>query len=228
MTTFDMSSLGRREIYKLLVGSVIPRPIAWVSAVSRSGVRNIAPFSFFNIASAYPPVLGFSVAGDEGADGPSRSQDKPRRPMKDTLAAVLESREYVINIASVELLDKLVLTAIEWDTDTDEFEMAGLTPVPSTSVSAPRIGEAPVSFECRLRSAVELGTYILVLGDVACAHVRDELVEEGRILTSVLQPLGRMPGPTFCTNLNVVPRNARLRDAEQNVASVEWSPPESA
>lgn len=215
MTGYDVSTLTPHQNYKLLCGGVVPRPIAWVSTRSPHGVANIAPFSFFNIVCSDPPMLGFSV---------SKSL-VPGKEVKDTLAVVRESREFVINIPSAELLDELVLTSIEYPPEVDEFEVAGLTPKPCERVEAPRIAEAPVSFECVLHSAVDLGRSAWVMGTVVYAHFREGLVGgDCKPDPAKLRPLGRMPGPRFSTQMNVVPRAAQLADPAAGIhSSVVWT-----
>lgn len=215
MTGYDVSTLTPHQNYKLLCGGVVPRPIAWVSTRSPHGVANIAPFSFFNIVCSDPPMLGFSV---------SKSL-VPGKEVKDTLAVVRESREFVINIPSAELLDELVLTSIEYPPEVDEFEVAGLTPKPCERVAAPRIAEAPASFECVLHSAVDLGRSAWVMGTVVYAHFREGLVGgDCKPDPAKLRPLGRMPGPRFSTQMNVVPRAAKLADPDAGIhSSVVWT-----
>jgi flavin reductase (DIM6/NTAB) family NADH-FMN oxidoreductase RutF len=211
---YDVSTLTPHQNYKLLCGAVVPRPIAWVSCRSPSGVPNIAPFSFFNIVSSDPPMLGFSV---------SKSL-VPGKGTKDTLAYVRERREFVVNIPTAALLDELVITSIEYPPDVDEFDAAGLTATGCERLDVPRIAEAPVSFECVLHSAVDLGRSTWVMGTVVYAHFRENLMGgDCKPDPAKLRPLGRMPGPTFSTRMNVVPRSASLADPEAGIHSdVVW------
>ena len=157
MTGYDVDALTPQRIYKLLCGGVVPRPIAWVSCRSVDGKPNIAPFSFFNVVGiGTRPTLGFSV---------SKSL-VPGKGVKDTLTFVRESSERVVNIPSAELIDELVVTSIEYPSEVDEFEVAGLTASACERIAAPRIGEAPVSFECVLHSMLDLGGSIWVTGTV--------------------------------------------------------------
>ena len=214
MTGYDISSLTPHQNYKLLCGAVVPRPIAWVSCRSPQGMSNIGAFSFFNIVSSDPPMLGFSVYPPL----------VPGKDVKDTLAFVRESREFVVNMAPADLLDELVVTAIEYAPEVDEFDAAGLTATACERIAAPRIGEAPVSFECVLHSTVDLGRSTWVMGTVVYAHFRDGLVgDDFKMDSAKLHPVGRMPGPTFCTLMNVVPRAAKLADANAGIrSSVVW------
>ncbi|MFI5593023.1 flavin reductase family protein [Amycolatopsis sp. NPDC051758] len=214
MTGYDVSALTPHQNYKLLCGGVVPRPIAWVSCRSLDGEPNIAPFSFFNIVCSDPPMLGFSVS----------KPLVPGKDVKDTLAFVRDSREFVVNIPTADLLDPLVITSIEYPPDVDEFAAAGLTPAACERVAAPRIAEAPVSFECVLHSAIDLGRSTWVMGTVVYAHFREGIVAgDCKPDPAKLRPLGRMPGPTFSTEMNVVPRSASLADPAAGLASsVVW------
>jgi len=215
VTGYDFSTLAPRQNYKLLCGGVVPRPLAWVSCRSPQGMSNIAPFSFFNIMSSDPPTLGFSVS----------EPLVPGKDVKDTLAFIQESREFVVNIPTAELLDELVVTSIEYAPDVDEFDAATLTATACERIAAPRIGEAPVSFECVLHSTVDLGrSTTWVMGTVVYAHFRDGLVgDDFKMDPAKLRPLGRMPGQTFCTKMNVVPRAAKLADPNAGIrSSVVW------
>ncbi|MEV0074104.1 MULTISPECIES: flavin reductase family protein [unclassified Amycolatopsis] len=211
---YDPATLTPLQNYKLLCGAVVPRPIAWVSCLSPHGVPNIAPFSFFNIVSSNPPMLGFSV---------SKSL-VPGKGDKDTLTFVRANREFVVNIPTAELLDELVITSIEYAPDVDEFDAAGLTALPGERIAVPRIAEAPVSFECLLHSAIDLGASTWVMGTVVYAHFREGLVAgDCKPDPDKLRPLGRMPGPTFSTEMNVVPRSASLADPAAGLqSSVVW------
>ncbi len=176
--------LDPRDAYKLLIGSVVPRPIAWVSTVSREGRRNLAPFSFFTVASRNPPTLCISI-------GP-RSDDE--QPTKDTLDNIRETEELVINAVSLPLANAMHESSRTHPPEVDEFKAAGLTPAPCEAVSAPRIEEAFVSMECRLDRVLPIGGDHLVLGRMVRFHVRDDLYKDGRIDVAALQPLGRLAG----------------------------------
>jgi flavin reductase (DIM6/NTAB) family NADH-FMN oxidoreductase RutF len=180
----DPSDLDPQSRYKLLIGAVVPRPIAWTSTVDRDGVRNLAPFSFFTVASRNPPMLCISV-------GP-RVQRPP--DTKDTLSNIEETGEFVINIVSLPLSNTMYESSKSHPPEADEFEKAGLTPAPCEVVAAPRVEEAGVSMECVLDRVLELGTDHLVIGRMVRFHVRDELYENGRINVEKLQPLGRLAG----------------------------------
>ncbi|HET7478114.1 MAG TPA: flavin reductase family protein [Rubrobacteraceae bacterium] len=180
----DPRDLDPQSVYKLLIGSVVPRPIAWTSTVSRDGVRNLAPFSFFTVASRNPPMLCISI-------GPRTSDDQFT---KDTLDNIEETGEFVINIVSLPLSNTMHESSKTHPPEADEFEKAGLTPAPCEVVKAPRVKEAGVSMECVLDRIIPLGSDHLVIGKMVRFHVRDELYQNGRIDVDGLQPLGRLAG----------------------------------
>lgn len=180
----DPNTIDPQDCYKLLIGSVVPRPIAWTSTVSTEGVRNLAPFSFFTVASRNPPTLCISI-------GPRTNEDQP---IKDTLDNIQETGEFVINIVSLPLSNTMHESAKGHPPEADEFEKAGLTPAPSEAVEAPRVEEAGVSMECVLDRVLPIGGDHLVLGRMVRFHVRDDLYEDGRINVAKLEPLGRLAG----------------------------------
>jgi flavin reductase (DIM6/NTAB) family NADH-FMN oxidoreductase RutF len=184
LVIIDPDTLDPQSCYKLLIGSVVPRPIAWTSTVSREGVRNLAPFSFFTVASRQPPMLCISV-------GPRADEDLD----KDTLSNVEETGEFVVNIVSLYLSNTMFESSKNHPPEADEFEKAGLTPAPCEVVGAPRVEEAGVSMECLLDRVLPLGTDHLVIGRMVRFHVRDELYgDNGRIDVAGLDPLGRLAG----------------------------------
>lgn len=180
----DPEDLDARSCYRLLIGAVVPRPIAWTSTVSRDGILNLAPFSFFTVASRNPPTLAFSV-GPRAEEGPEA---------KDTLTNVEETGEFVVNIVSFALSNTMHESSRNHPPEADEFRKAGLTPAPSEVVAAPRVGESGVSMECVLDRVLAVGTDSLVLGRVVRFHVRDDLYSAGRVDVAKLDPLGRLAG----------------------------------
>ena len=153
------------EMYFVLRDAIIPRPIAWVSSIDAAGNTNIAPFSFFNVCSPTPPVLGFSC----GPRGEDRSNDT--WALKDTWANILETREFVINLVPESMADEMVRTSDPLPPGTSEFAHAGLTPLPSTRVKPPRVAGVPVAYECVLREGIALGRSTWVMGDVVQVHI---------------------------------------------------------
>ena len=184
----DPSDLNPHSLYKLLIGSVVPRPIAWTSSMSREGIRNLAPFSFFTVASRQPPMLCISLGP------PPETEKGGERSAKDTLSNIEETEEFVINIVSLPLSNSMFESSKNHPSETDEFETAGLTPAPCEVIGAPRVEEAAVSMECLLDRILALGTDHLIIGKMVRFHVKDELYENGRINVAKLQPLGRLAG----------------------------------
>lgn len=180
----DPSELDTTSVYKLLTGAVVPRPIAWVSSRSRDGVMNLAPFSFFNVASRQPPMLAISIG--PRTDGEDFA--------KDTLTNIRECQEFVVNMVSVTLANAMHESAINHPPDVDEFERAGVNPAPCEVIATPRVAEARISMECTLEHMLKLGTDHLVIGQMHRYHVDDELISNGRIDMMGLDPLGRMAG----------------------------------
>jgi len=191
------SELDQKEIYKLLIGSVVPRPIAWVSTINADNITNLAPFSYFTVASSYPPVLCFSP----GLKGDLRDGEVVAVP-KDTLRNIEETKEFVVNIVSANLAEQMNNTSAEYAPSVSEFERSGLTEAASSMVRPPRVGEALISMECRLNQIVRLGTAPgagnLVLGDVLCFHIDDSIYKAGHIDIHALNPIGRLSGNSYC------------------------------
>ncbi len=183
----DPSATAPLNIYKLLVGAVVPRPIAFVSTISPEGVANLAPFSFFTVASANPPVLCFTASY--------------REPCKDTLRNVRATKEFVVNIVSEEFAAKMNVTSGEYAYGVDEFSESGLTPTPSDLVHPPRVQESHINMECKLLQTIDVSKQplggTLILGEVIRFHVDDAMVEEFRIDPEKLAAVGRMAGNTY-------------------------------
>lgn len=180
----DPEKLDSESCYKLLIGSVVPRPIAWISTVSSEGVHNLAPFSFFTVASRNPPMLCVSVG--PRSDGAT--------PVKDTLANIQRTGELVINVVSLPLASAMYESSKTHPPEVDEFEVTGLAPASCEAVIAPRVAEALISMECRLERAIPLGSDHLVVARMVLFHIRDDLYENGRVNVGRLQPLGRLAG----------------------------------
>jgi len=194
MRTLNPSEQSPREIYSLLVGSVVPRPIAFVSSMDDHGVRNLAPFSFFTVASANPPIVCFCpmVRGANKNDLP---------PTKDTLRNIIATREFVLNIVSEEFAEQMNACSTDAPPEVDEFELSGLTPLDSEVVRPPRVAESQVQMECRLEQVVHVSTEpmggSIVLGEVLRFHVRESLLDNFRIDPEKLHAIGRMAGATY-------------------------------
>lgn len=183
----DPSAVSPIANYRLLSSAVVPRPIAFVSTISGAGVHNLAPFSFFNAVCSEPPIVSFCPT--------------IRLPPKDTLANVLATREFVVNIVSEEIAAAMNVCAAEYPADVDEFEVSGLTPAPSEVVRAPRVLEARVSMECRVVDVIEVSRLprgaSLVLGEVVRFHVDDAIVANSVIDPAKLRAVGRMAGGLY-------------------------------
>lgn len=183
---FELADLTTKDVYKLLSGSVVPRPIAWVSTVSREGVRNLAPFSFFTVASWNPPTLCFSV-------GPGVNES--RAGQKDTLVNIRETGQFVVNVVTYPLAEQMHRSSANYAPEVDEFEAVGVTPLESKRVSAPRVREAPIQMECELDRIIEVGANHLILGRLVCYHIEDDYyLGNYKVNTEKLQPVGRLAG----------------------------------
>jgi flavin reductase (DIM6/NTAB) family NADH-FMN oxidoreductase RutF len=191
------SDLPHREIYKLLTGCVVPRPIAWVSSLNAEGQPNLAPFSFFNAVCSNPPTLMF-VTSVRGTDG----------GQKDTYHNVQATGEFVVNFVTESLAEQMNITSTEFPADVNEFESAGLTPAPSVLVKPPRVAESPVHFECKLNQIVTIGNEIggghIVIGTIVHIHC-DESVYRGNnyIDIQAYQPVGRLAGGAYSRTRDV-------------------------
>ncbi len=190
MRVIDPGQLEGNDIYKLMIGIVVPRPIAFVSSLDAAGVRNLAPFSYFTVCSSRPPVVCFTTA--------VRSQP---HPYKDTLRNVEATGEFVVNIVSEEFAEKMNITSAEVPPEVDEFELSGLTPLPSDLVKPPRVAESKVHMECRLHQIVRVSDQplggMLVLGEVLRFHILESLIDGYKIDADKLNAIGRMGGPTY-------------------------------
>lgn len=183
---FDFDKLQPQQRYKLLISTVVPRPIAWVVSRNGSGRLNAAPFSFFNVFGEDPAtvILGLGAR----TDGSS----------KDTASNIRETKEFVVNLVSYSNAHRMIETAIEFDGSVDELAEAGLATAPSARIAPPRIADSPVSFECMLRQTIDLERErTLIVGTVLAVHVRDDCVLDASrhyIDTPKLDLIGRMHG----------------------------------
>jgi flavin reductase (DIM6/NTAB) family NADH-FMN oxidoreductase RutF len=183
---FDFSATASRDIYKLLVSTIQPRPIAWVTTRDVDGTINAAPYSFFNAVSGDPPVVTFGIGGRGPGDA------------KDTGGNIRRTGQFVVNLVSYELAEQMNITAIDFPKEVDELKEAGLTTTPSIHVKPPRITEAPVALECERLVIVDVGIdRSVVLGKVVAIYVRDDCVldaDKCYIDTPKLDLIGRMHG----------------------------------
>lgn len=189
------SSLAWKDAYKLMVGSILPRPIALVSTINKEGIANIAPFSFFTAISAEPMLVCFSPMR-RGTDGSK----------KDTLLNIESTNEFVINIVSEEIVEKMNITATEFPSEVDEFIESGFTKEQSVLVTPPRVKESLVQLECTLHEVLHFGDApgagSLVIGKVESIHISDELYFDGKIETRKLNPVGRMAGSMYTKSIS--------------------------
>jgi flavin reductase (DIM6/NTAB) family NADH-FMN oxidoreductase RutF len=176
------STLEPRQRYRLLISTVAPRPIAWISTRAADGSLNLAPFSFFQALTGTPPLVVVSIGKRKGAP-------------KDTLHNIQETGEFVINTVTEELAQKMNLTSGDYEAATDEFKLAGLTPTPSEIVKAPRVAESPINMEARLFQLVPLNgsDYSLVIGEILCWHVAEGcLAPDGLVDIARIRPIARL------------------------------------
>lgn len=181
MLSIDPNQQTERENYKLLVGSVIPRPIAFVTSMSADGIVNAAPFSYFNIVSSDPPLLSVSVQSRAGV-------------LKDTARNAIEAGEFVIHVVDESNVDEVNKTAASLPPEESEIDLTGLALIPSEVVKVPSVKQAKVRFECRLEQAVELGGTRLLIGKVVRFHIDESIYENGRINPESLKPVSRLAG----------------------------------
>ncbi|MGA2389920.1 MAG: flavin reductase family protein [Candidatus Sulfotelmatobacter sp.] len=190
------SEIPYSELYNLLINSVVPRPIAWVSTVSAAGQPNLAPFSFFNAVCANPPLLAFAPGLR-----PSKNSKSIHGEPKDTLHNVRETEEFVVNTVTYELAEAMNLTSGEYDASVNEFELAKVTPVASTIIRPPRVAESPVSFECKLHQILDFSpsptSSSLVIGEIVCIHVSGALLKDGKLDRNSVDLIGRMGGTQY-------------------------------
>lgn len=190
MHSINPKTISERENYKFLIGSIIPRPIAFVTSLSEEGVLNGAPFSYFNIVSSNPPMISLSI---------QRSNGKP----KDTARNILNKKEFVIHIVDEQNVDKINQTAASLASSESEIELAGLTPIDSSAISVPGIKEAKIRMECVLEHSLELGgTEALpgcdfLIGRVVHYHIDPTLYENGRIDPRGLAAVSRLAGNDY-------------------------------
>ena len=188
----DPATLPWKSVYKLLTGSILPRPIGWISTVDAAGLANLAPFSFFNAVSSRPAIVAFCTTVREVDAGP-----------KDTLRNVRTTGEFVVNIVTEPVAEAMNMTSTEFPPDVDEFQAAGVTAAPSVVVAPPRVAESPIHFECRVHQIVELGTEpgagALILGRIVLLHIDPSvMLGEDKIELTALRPIGRLSGPSYC------------------------------
>ena len=186
MPSFDTSEKDPLSIYKLIIGSIVPRPIAFVSSLGHEGIANLAPFSFFNGVCYHPPTVLFSVVDRKGEK-------------KDTARNVEEVPEFVVHIVSEAIAERMNVTCGDYGAHISEFMESGLTAVPGTRVRVSRVAEAQVAMECRVSRIVRVGVApdqaSVVFGEVLHWHVQEGVLDaRDRVSADVLRAVGRMGG----------------------------------
>ncbi|SDY03000.1 flavin reductase family protein [Thermoactinomyces sp. DSM 45892] len=185
---FDPKQLTQKENYKLMIGSVLPRPIAFVTSMNQDGIVNAAPFSFYTAVSTNPPMIGFTV------------NRKPGNVQKDTAQNIQLNHEFVVHVVDETNVTMVNETATEFPSDVSEVEAAGFTLAPSEVVKVPRIRESKVQLECKLHQIIPMGGTTdapnsdFIVGEIVQFHVQDDLLMDGKINTDQLQPVGRLAG----------------------------------
>jgi flavin reductase (DIM6/NTAB) family NADH-FMN oxidoreductase RutF len=182
----DPAYLDAETAYRLITGVVVPRPIAWVTSLSATGVLNLAPFSAFTFVSPKPPMLAISVGRKGGI-------------YKDTAQNILNNEEYVVHIADSSLMTAVHESSTEHPPDVSEVEELRLSTLPGERIKVPRLAVAPVAMECRFRQCLEFGETRsrLIVGEVLVFHIRDGLLHNGKIETEALDPICRIAGPRY-------------------------------
>ncbi|MGG1117104.1 hypothetical protein CHCC20375_0609 [Bacillus licheniformis] len=189
MLSIDPHTKTERENYKFLIGSIIPRPVAFVTSVSEEGVLNGAPFSYFNIVSSNPPMISLSIQRSEGSQ-------------KDTARNILNSKEFVVHIVDEQNVEKINTTAASLPPNQSEVQLAELTPVESVKVSVPGVKEAKVRMECVLEYSLELGDKYspgcdLIIGRVVQYHIKSGIYENEKIDPRGLGAISRLAGHDY-------------------------------
>lgn len=186
---------GKRDFYLLMTALVIPRPIGWISTISAEGVRNVAPYSYFNLMGSDPFYVAFGSTGE-----------------KDNLTNLRQVPEFVANIVSTDLIEKMNFTSADFPPEEDEFAWAGLTPMPAAKVRPVRVGEAKAHLECEVVQIVDDRNTHIVLGRIIHAHVDPSVWKNGRVDPRLLDPVCRLSGSAYASLGEIV-----------NVARPSWT-----
>ena len=193
---YDPAEHPFSETHKLMIGSIVPRPIALVSTTSNNGINNLAPFSYFNGVCSRPPTIMFAPAR-RGWDGKE----------KDTLINIRDTKEFSINIVSEDIGEKMVKCSTDYEEEIDEYSESGLSPLPSKKIKPPIVSESKINLECVLNQIVQIGkddagSGFIVIGTIVLFHIDDEVYDNGRIILDKLQPLGRVAGNGYIRSTN--------------------------
>ena len=193
---YDPTEHPFSETHKLMIGSIVPRPIALVSTTSKNDINNLAPFSYFNGVCSKPPTIMFAPAR-RGWDGKE----------KDTLINIRNTKEFSINIVSEDIGERMVKCSTDYKKEVDEYSKSGLSPIPSKKIKPPIVSESKISLECILNQIVQIGkndagSGFIVIGTIVLFHIDDEVYDNGRIILDKLQPLGRVAGNGYLRSTN--------------------------
>lgn len=189
----EVNKTEESVLYKLLTGTIIPRPIGWISTIDENGVNNLAPFSYFNMVSSYPPCVMFSTRRDDNKN-------------KDTLNNVLSNNEFVVNLVTMDNVEQMNTTSGSFPPNVDEFEITNLTPIDSVSVQPKRVKESLVNLECKMihnyfiKDKDGNETACVIIGEVKIIHIDDSIVSENyRINLDKYKPVARLAGSNYST-----------------------------
>ena len=193
----DPKHIPFQDTHKLMIGSIVPRPIAIISTISKKNKANLAPFSYFNGVCSKPLTIIFCPAR-RGWDGNE----------KDTLKNIRETNEFVVNIVSESFAEKMVACSTDFDSDIDEYEISKLSKIKSEKIKAPRVKEAKISFECSLNQIIEIGdgeagSGFIVIGTILLFHIEDSVYDNGKINLKNLNPLVRLAGNSYSRNKDI-------------------------
>ena len=184
--TVDASSLDTTAAYRLMIGCVTPRPIAWVTTVNAEGKVNAAPFSSYNYVSHSPPMLAINIGLREGR-------------LKDTARNIVATGEFVVNVVTEANMELMHASSAEYAPDESEIDALGIGLLPGAKVRVPRIAVAPIQMECRLERAIELGRRLnsLYIGEVLAFHLSCEFYDGRQVDSARMRPIGRLGGPYY-------------------------------
>lgn len=194
MISLNPQELSVGDAYKILIGAIVPRPIAWVSTIGKTGQTNLAPFSFFNGICSNPPSLLFCVGNH--SDGRE----------KDTLRNIRATKEFVVNTVSENSAEAMNKTSVDYPPETSEFEAAHIASLPSKIVKPPRVADALIHFECKLiqivnvgpKSKTPAGAGHVVIGEIVQMHFSEKVYKNGKIILEELKPIARLAGAFYC------------------------------
>lgn len=184
--TIESSKLSTQEAYKLICGAVVPRPVAWISTVNKKGLVNLAPFSSFNYVAHSPPMLAVNIGSRGGS-------------LKDTASNIVQTKEFVVNVATVDNFEIMHQTSAEYPSNISEADALGLVLIPSSIVAPPRIKVSPIHMECRLEKVISLGKGLntLYIGEVVAFHLDSDIFDGVYIDSVKMKPIARLGGPFY-------------------------------